>query len=96
MGRSRLRRQPVDLGCGVIYLAAAEALAVCPCRELHSATMVMKPAEDRPRDESTEPLDRSRGRRIIAQGQVRSELVVIARVVGKKMRRKCVSPRTTI
>jgi hypothetical protein len=43
----------------------------------------MKPAEDRPRGELTEPLDRPMDRRILAQGQMRSERVVVARV-GRK------------
>ena len=43
----------------------------------------MKPAEDRPRGELTEPLDRPMDRRILAQGQMRSERAVVARV-GRK------------
>jgi hypothetical protein len=45
--------------------------------------LLMKPAEDRPRGELTEPLDRPMDRRILAQGQMRSEPVVVARV-GRK------------
>ena len=45
--------------------------------------MVMQSAEDRPRGELTELLDRPMGWRILAQGQMRSERVVIARVGGK-------------
>jgi hypothetical protein len=37
----------------------------------------MKPTEDRPRDELTEPLDRSMNWCILAQGQVCSEPVVV-------------------
>jgi hypothetical protein len=36
----------------------------------------MKPAEDRPHGELTDPLDRPMDRRILAQGQMRSERVV--------------------
>jgi hypothetical protein len=43
----------------------------------------MKPAEDRPHGELTDPLDRPMDRRILAQGQMRSERVVVARV-GRK------------
>jgi hypothetical protein len=38
----------------------------------------MKPTKNRPRDELTKPLDRSTGWRILAQGQVRSEPVVVS------------------
>jgi hypothetical protein len=44
---------------------------------------MMKSAEDRLSSELAEPLDRSRGWRILAQRQMRSEPVVIARV-GRK------------
>src|SRR6266404_1705847 len=44
---------------------------------------MMKSAEDRPRGELTEPLDRPTDRRILRQGQMRSERVVVARV-GRK------------
>ncbi len=44
---------------------------------------MMKSAEDRPRGELAEPLDRPMARRILAQGQMRSEFVVIAGV-GRK------------
>jgi hypothetical protein len=37
---------------------------------------MMKSAEDRPRGELTEPLDRPTDRRILRQGQMRSERVV--------------------
>ena len=43
----------------------------------------MQSAEDRPRGELTELLDRPMGWRILAEGQMRSERVVIARVGGK-------------
>ena len=55
----------------------------CPYRELYPVVMVMQSAEDRPRGELTELLDRPMGWRILAQGQMRSERVVIARVGGK-------------
>ena len=44
---------------------------------------MMKPAENRPRGEPTEPLNRPMRRRVLAQGLMRSEFVVIARV-GRK------------
>jgi hypothetical protein len=44
---------------------------------------MMKSAEDRPCGQLAQPLDRPMGRRILSQGQMRSELVVIASVVGK-------------
>jgi len=43
----------------------------------------MRPTEDRPRDKLTNPLDRSTGRRILAQGQMRSKSIVVARVARK-------------
>ena len=42
--------------------------ASCPCRELHPAVLMMKSAEDRPRGNVTEPLDRTNKRRILTQG----------------------------
>jgi hypothetical protein len=44
---------------------------------------MMKSAEDRPRGEATEPLEGPMGRRVLAQGQMRSKFVVIAGV-GRK------------
>jgi len=44
---------------------------------------MMKPAEDRPRSELAQPLNRPMARRILVQGQMRSEFVVIAGV-GRK------------
>ena len=44
---------------------------------------MMKSAEDWPHGELAEPLDRPMARRILVQGQMRSELVVIADV-GRK------------
>jgi len=44
---------------------------------------MMKPAEKRPHGDLTEPLDRSAGRRILAQRQMRSKRVVITRVARK-------------
>ena len=40
---------------------------------------MMKSAENRPRGEMTEPLNRPMRRRVIAQGLMRSEFVVVAR-----------------
>ena len=58
-------------------------IARCPYRKLHPAILMMKSAEDRPSSELAEPLDRPMARRILAQGQMRSEFVVIAGV-GRK------------
>ena len=44
---------------------------------------MMKSAEDRLSSELAEPLDRPMGRRILIQGQMRSEFIVIAGVGGK-------------
>ena len=41
---------------------------------------MMKSAEDRPSNELAAALDRSMARRILAQGQVRSQFVVVAGV----------------
>jgi hypothetical protein len=45
---------------------------------------MMKSAEDRPCGKPAQPLDRPMVRRILRQGQMRSQLVVIAGVVGKE------------
>ena len=45
--------------------------------------MMMKSAEDRPISEPAEPLDRPMARRILGQGQMCSEFVVIASVGPK-------------
>ena len=55
----------------------------CAYRELYPAVMMMKAAEDRPSGHLAEPLDRPVGRRILVQGQMGSEFVVIAHV-GRK------------
>jgi hypothetical protein len=55
----------------------------------------MKPAEDRPRGELTEPLGRPMDRRILAQRQMRSEFVVLAGV-GRKYETQMDSPKTTM
>jgi hypothetical protein len=44
---------------------------------------MMEPAENWPCDELAESLDRAMGRRIFIEGQMRSELIVIAGVVSK-------------
>ena len=46
---------------------------------------MMKPAEDRPRSELAQPLNRPMARRILVQGQMRSEFVVIASVGRKNL-----------
>ena len=55
----------------------------CPYRNLYPAVLMMKSAEDRPRGELAKPLDRPMARRILVQGQMRSEPVIIAGV-GRK------------
>ena len=55
----------------------------CAYRELNPAVSMMKSAEDRLNSELTEPLDRPMARRILTQGQMRSQFVVIAGV-GRK------------
>ena len=55
----------------------------CPCRELYPAILMMKSAENRPCDELAEPLDWPMAGRILDQGQICSEFVVIASV-GRK------------
>src|SRR3981081_2601987 len=52
----------------------------CAYRELNPAILMMKSAENRPGSELAEPLDRPMVRRILIQGQMRSEFVVIASV----------------
>ena len=44
---------------------------------------MVQPAEDRPSNELAEPLDRPTARRILVQGQMRSQFVVVAGV-GRK------------
>ena len=41
---------------------------------------MMKPAEDRPRGDATEPLNWTNKRCILAQGQMRPDIVVIASI----------------
>jgi hypothetical protein len=62
---------------------AANGAVTCACRKLHPAILMVKPAQDGLSSELTEPLHLSRARRILPQGQMRSEFVVIAGVVGK-------------
>jgi hypothetical protein len=57
--------------------------AACPCRELHPAILMMKSAENGPRAKLAQLLDRPMARRILLQGQMWSEFVVVA-VVGRK------------
>jgi hypothetical protein len=52
-------------------------------REPNPAVKMMKSAENRPRGEVAEPLDRPMGRGILVQGQMCPKLVVIAGV-GRK------------
>jgi hypothetical protein len=57
--------------------------ARCACHNLYPAIMMMKAAEDRLSSELAEPLDGPMVRRILFQGQMRSEFVVIAGVSRK-------------
>jgi hypothetical protein len=57
--------------------------ARCACYNLYPAIMMMKAAEDRLSSELAEPLDGPMARRILFQGQMRSEFVVIAGVSRK-------------
>jgi hypothetical protein len=58
----------------------ASAFASCAFRKLYPAVMMMKSAEDLLSSELAEPLDRPLARRILTQGQMRSNSVVIAGV----------------
>src|SRR5712672_1601186 len=57
----------------------------CAYRELNPAVLMMKSAEDRLSSELAEPLDRPMARGILTQGQMRSELVVVAGVRRKDL-----------
>src|SRR5580704_2793527 len=57
----------------------------CAYRELNPAILMMKSAENRPGSELAEPLDRPMARRILIQGQMPSEFVVIAGVGRKNL-----------
>ena len=68
------------------WLSMAEQgdfLATCAYQKLNPTILMMKSAEDRPSNELAEPLDRPMAQRILVQGQVRSQFVVIAGV-GRK------------
>ncbi len=53
---------------------------VCAYQKLNPAILMMKSAEDWPRNELAEPLDWPTARRVLAQGQVCSAFVVVAGV----------------
>ncbi len=55
----------------------------CACRKLYPTVLMMKSAEDWPHGELAEPLDRPMARRILVQGQMCSEFVLVAGV-GRK------------
>jgi hypothetical protein len=55
----------------------------CAYRKLYPAVSMVKSAEDRPCCERAEPLDRPMAWRILVQGQMCSDVVVIADV-GRK------------
>jgi hypothetical protein len=62
------RKPPLATLCAVFDYAVA-----CPYRNLYPAILMMKPAEDRPRSELAQPLNRPMARRILVQRQMRSE-----------------------
>jgi len=69
--------------------APARSLGLAPpayaYRELNPAVLMMKSAEDGLSSELAEPLDRPMARGILSQGQMRSELVVVAGVRRKDL-----------
>jgi hypothetical protein len=69
--------------CFVFNFVIARVGSGCACRKLHPAILMMKPAQDGLSGELAEPLNLSTAWRILPQGQMRSELVVIADV-GRK------------
>jgi hypothetical protein len=72
-GRPRIKREVEQL---IIRMA-------CACRKLYPAIMMMKPAEDGPSGELAVPLERSMARRILTQGQMGPEFIVIVGVGHK-------------
>jgi hypothetical protein len=58
-------------------------LTRCACRKLHPAILMVKPAQDGQSSELAEPLRLSTARRILPQGQVRSQFVVVAGIADK-------------
>jgi hypothetical protein len=62
---------------------AARRRVTCACRILHPAVLMMKSAENRPRGDTTEPLNGPTVRRILVQRQMRSVFVVITDVGTK-------------
>ena len=59
-------------------LVAGACLAPCVYRKLDSAILVMQPAKQRMRCDTSDPLNRARERRVLLQRSVRSHIVVIA------------------
>jgi hypothetical protein len=82
------------LSYGPIILTFYRGGWCCAYRELNPAVLMMQSAEDRPSGELAEPLDRPMARRILTQGQMRSNSVVIAGV-GSKNPSRWASPRMT-
>jgi hypothetical protein len=75
----------------------------CAYQKLYPTILMMKSAKDRPSGHLAEPLDRPVGRRILVQGQMCSELVVIvdkgrkdAAQMGLAEDADGASPKTTI
>jgi hypothetical protein len=78
-----MARVPPCTGCPRRGKYADVGEHTCAYRELNPAVKMMKSAENRPRGEVAEPLDRPMGRGILVQGQMCPKLVVIAGV-GRK------------
>jgi hypothetical protein len=59
----------------------------CACRKLHPAILMVKPAQDGQSSELAEPLRLSTARRILHQGKMRSDFVVVTGVAARTRRR---------
>jgi len=54
---------------------------LAPCKQLCAGVLVVKSAEDGPRDDLPEPLGRTEQRRILGQSKMRPNVVVVGGVV---------------
>ena len=61
----------------------------CPCRKSNTNVVMMQAAEERPRFDAPEGVNRSPRRRILVQGQVCSALIVVARIRLTIATRRC-------
>src|SRR6185369_4863144 len=57
--------------------------APCPCQKLHPTILMMKSAEDWLRNNPANPLDGTTERRILAEGEMCPDVIIIVRVGGK-------------